>query len=148
MISEGNKKCLKMYNIFIPIVIIIVIYYVYMRAVYKEQEVPHNDMMNVKIIDLPILENCCSMWPISHLILFTIIGYLYPTCDAIAIGSGIAWEAIEVLLSFMFNKSDRQATRERDGTVEYSQSWWAGSMKDILMNIVGFYLGKIIRIYT
>jgi hypothetical protein len=96
------------------------------------------------MFDFPYLENCCSLWPISHGILFFIIGILFPDCDIIAIGGGIIWELIEMLMGSVTSKQRQGVRRSAKSKIEYSKNWWAGSMKDILFNIVGFYLGKAV----
>ena len=66
-----------------------------------------NDGMNQKLFGLPVLENCCSGWKVSHFTFFFIIGLLYPHCDVVAIGGGILWEGVEVAVS-AYMKQERQ----------------------------------------
>ncbi len=145
---ESHEKsrtldCLQMWKIFGVVVTIIVLYWILLLYIHgSEEKSIHGDPMNKILFELPFLENCCSAWPVSHFILFTIIGFLFPDCDAMAISAGIGWELIEVGVYHALGKS-RQGVR-RSGKVEYSSSWWMGSTKDIFMNIAGFYTGKLI----
>ena len=102
----------------------------------------HNiDVMNFKVFQINALDKCCSMWPISHFILFFILGLLFPDCP-IVIVAGIFWEIVESCLAYVFKKP-RQAIRS-SGNVEYSENWIAGSFKDILFNTAGFLLGRTV----
>nr|QBK86384.1 MAG: uncharacterized protein LCMAC102_01790 [Marseillevirus LCMAC102] len=115
-----------------------------MRGIYGVRRIAINDVMNQKLFDMKILgEHCCSWWPISHFFLFFILGVLFPDCDVIILLGGVLWEFFEMSWA-MFEGSNFQAIESKGKKVEYSERWWAGSMKDILFNIVGFYTGKLL----
>ncbi len=63
--------------------------------------------------------------------------------SVIILSAGIFWEVIESCLAYVFKKP-RQAIRSSSGNVEYSDSWIAGSFKDILFDTAGFLLGRTI----
>jgi len=126
------------------VVIAIVLWWVYLRYTWGENGVPNHDFMNVMVVRVPFLENCCSWWPISHFILFFIIAYIFPECWWQLIVLGVLWECVEVVLSVALEKK-RQGARETNGNVEYSNNWWAGSFKDILMNSLGVLSGVLLR---
>jgi len=134
--------CAGVYKIFLFIVIVICIYWVVLRLAYGD-DVINNDFMNKMVFSLPGFENCCSWWPISHFILFFIIGLLFPYCGLVAMTGGIIWELIEVFLSTL-QRAPRQGIRTKGGNVQYSQNWWAGSFKDIIANFAGYYTGKLV----
>jgi hypothetical protein len=132
-----------MYKLFLLSVALIIGYWLFLLGTYSsETDAIYADPLNKIVFGVPAIENCCSWWPISHFILFFIIGLLFPDCGCIAIISGILWELFEVGAHAVIGR-ERQYVRGETG-VEYSQSWWAGSMKDILFNIVGFYSGKLV----
>jgi hypothetical protein len=137
------KKCGGVYKIFAITVATIFIYWLFLLHTNKNS-IPENDIMNRIIFEFPYLENCCSMWPLSHFILFLIIGFLFPDCDAVAIGGGVLWEMAEVGAFYVFKSDKRQAVMKNGNRIEYSQNWWMGSFKDIFFNIAGFYVGKAI----
>ncbi len=146
-------QCKFAYIILLIIPIIIVIYWIYLlwknksginTASVNSVAVVNSDILNRKVGDMPYLENCCSWWPISHFLLFFILGVLFPHCDVLIIGAGIIWELLEMLMSYFFNRQ-RQPIKS-ESNVEYSGNWWAGSFKDIVFNIAGFYLGKWYRL--
>lgn len=128
----------------IAIAVVIGIYWLYLRNTYGNQMV-YGDFMNQKVIDIPFFENCCSWWPISHFVLFLILGFLFPNCVLLIITLGIVWELIEVMMGKLVvgDKWQRQPLRQ-GGNVEYTQDWWAGSAKDILFNIAGFGVGFLL----
>lgn len=131
-----------MYKLFLLAVVLIIGYWFFMLGAYgTDVKAIMADPLNRIVVDVPIIENCCSWWPISHFILFFIIGVLFPECDVEAITCGVLWELFEVGAHYAIGK-ERQYVRKQDA-IEYSQSWWAGSFKDIFFNIAGFYLGKL-----
>ncbi len=141
---KKSNECIGVYALFILMSIIIVIYFFIMRGIYGVRRIAINDVMNQKLFDMKILgENCCSWWPISHFFLFFILGVLFPDCDVIIIVGGVLWEFFEMSWA-TFEGSKFQAIETKGKKVEYSERWWAGSIKDILFNIVGFYTGKLL----
>lgn len=146
---EGVENCLPLwgscsgvYKIFLFLVLLICVYWLILKIAYGDNVVD-NDPMNKLVFDIPFFENCCSWWPISHFIVFFIIGVLYPGCALVALTGGVIWELIEVFFSALQSKP-RQGARSSAGKVQYSENWWAGSIKDIFMNVIGFYLGKLV----
>lgn len=127
-------------KILFVIILIIVSYWIFLRLTYASPV--NGDFMNVRIFNVPQLENCCSWWPVSHVVLFGILGALYPEYWLQLLTLGAAWEGIEVILSYL-TRSQRQSIRssDRSNKIEYSKDWWAGSFKDIIMNILGFIIG-------
>lgn len=131
--------------IFAIVIAAIVIWWLYLRQTWGDDGVADHDAMNVKVIDVPYLENCCSWWPISHFILFFILGYFFPECWWELIIFGVLWELFEVVM-WLFMKRGRQSVRNtQSGTIEYSADWWAGSFKDVLMNSIGVLTGVLLR---
>lgn len=139
------NECIGVLIVFFIVAVVIIIYGLYLRIMYKDQPtMVKNDLLNQKQFDLPMLENCCSWWPISHFILFSLIGFFFPNCAFIAIVGGILWELLEMFISSLM-KQNRQAIRIDTG-IEYSENWFAGSTKDIILNIFGFYTGQFVRL--
>ena len=101
------------------------------------------DFLNRKLFSFRLLENCCSARPVSHFILYTLLGYFYPYCWKLAITTGVIWELVEVVAHHVTG-GERQPTIA-NGNVEYSTNWWAGTSKDIVMNTTGFLFGSAIR---
>ena len=125
--------------------LIIVIYFFVLRSAYGEMAYKH-DILNKKVIDLPITRNCCSWWPLSHLIAFTIYSYIWPQHSWLLFFLGVLWEIIEVFINYLETSNGEnvkhQTTRTNDD-VEYAQ-WWSGSTKDIFFNLMGIGLGLLL----
>lgn len=126
----------------------IILYWFLLLSIHKtEENAVEADFMNQIVFDAAFLENCCSWWPISHFILFTVVGFLFPECDVMAILAGIGWELAEVGVYYTIGQQRQGVRRYGSGKVEYSGSWVQGSYKDIFMNIAGFYVGKAASIF-
>lgn len=158
--KEFNCSCGDLQGIgvtFLIVIMLIVIWFCFLKVVSRQsgRSTEELDVLNIKLFEAPFLngsdqplENCCSTWPISHFILFFILGILFPNCDAVVIGAGIVWEGIETVGGYLTGRVQNgtyQARRTSEGDLEYS-NWIAGSLKDILMDIAGFYVGKFIAV--
>lgn len=140
-------KCSGAYLVLFGIVILIGIYWVIMIMIYGYSEMVNYDPLNVKIMDAPMFNRGLSMWPLTHFLLFLLLGILFPHCDVIIIGAGILWEVFEMLLGAFLGGGMRQPLRQTtDSLVEYRGNWWGGSIQDIVMNIAGFYTGKMLAL--
>jgi len=140
------QKCINMFRIFSIIIALILCYWFTLLSIHKtEENAVYGDPMNKIVFTLPYLEACCSWWPISHFILFTIIGFLFPDCDLMAIAAGVGWELVEMTVYYAMGANRQGVRRTGSERVEYSSSWMAGSFKDVVMDILGFYLGKFLN---
>jgi hypothetical protein len=105
---------------------------------YALFKIHNQDYMNEIVFrDLPILGDL-SWWPISHFVLYLILGYLFPQCWILILSIGVLWEGFE---KFYGDYVDSQ--KAEDGG-EYS-TWWAWNWKDVVMNIMGFLTGTALR---
>lgn len=137
------ERCKGAVWIFLFIVLIIVLYWIFLIWYDGHANVVHNDVLNVSVIEVEGIRPL-SWWPISHFILFFILGILFPTCDVLIIGAGILWEIVEVALLYILEKKTRQPVRINN-RIEYNGNFWQGSLRDIFLNILGFYTGKLLR---
>jgi hypothetical protein len=136
-------SCKQPIYILLSVAALIFIYFMIMMFIYKDEKIfITKDPLNYKLFNLNMFENCCSGWPVSHFILFMILGFLYPNCWKIILLLGIIWELIEVSF-YWFRSSDRQWVRTNNN-LEYSKNWWAGSYKDIIFNCAGFGVGFLL----
>jgi hypothetical protein len=137
------QNCWGVYWIFLIVVIIILIYALILRLLYGKGMV-YYDNMNKKLFTIP-RTSCCSSWPISHLILFFILGFIFPDCLIIIIIAGVLWEVIESIAATL-TSSERHAVRSESSSVQYSGNWFAASGMDIVMDLIGVFAGKFARI--
>lgn len=148
--NKDNNDILNLYGILILLSLLIVLYFLIMKKIYKNKVI-YKDILNKKIINLPILgKNCCSWWPISHFISFFIWGYIWSKYWYHLFFLGIMWEVVEYIMKKKQTKEGQilkfKRTRNSDGTVEYEQ-WWSSSSKDILFNGVGIMCGYLLNKY-
>ena len=143
------KKDLKnLYMTLIGLGLSIIIYYNVLKKIYKEKMV-ENEPLNKKVINAPILgKNCCSWWPLSHFIAFTVFAYIWPQYWHHLFALGVAWEGVEWVIKYLMTPKGEalkfKRTRTPSGQVEYEQ-WWSSSSKDILFNGAGILLGLLIN---
>ena len=120
----------------------IILYFIAMKKAYGDDMV-NKDPLNKQVVNAGFLgKNCCSWWPVSHFIAFSIFAYIWPQY----------WK--ELLLNFLnlvslyiyYNGKEMKFKRTRTltGNVEYEQ-WWSSSSKDILFNAAGIMVGLYIR---
>ena len=140
-------KCSGAYLVLIGIAILIGIYWLVLMLLYGYSEMVNHDPLNVKVMDMPMFSRGISWWPITHYILFLILGILFPHCDVIIIGAGILWEVFEMALGAFLGGRMKQPLRQTtSSSIEYRGNWWGGSIQDIVMNIAGFYTGKVLAL--
>lgn len=133
-------KCGGVYVIFAVIIAIIFVYWFTVTWVLKKDMVT-TDPMNRKAFTFDVFPGCCSWWPVSHFILFFIIGLLYPNCGVVAMSGAVAWEVFETIMGSITPKDKVSATTN---SIEYTQ-WWGGQLRDIAFDAAGFFSGKLIR---
>ena len=95
-INPSSKSCLLpqcstcywVYWIFAIVVLVIFLYWLFLVTTFgKGYE--YRDFMNQKLFNVPFLENCCSSWPLSHFLLFFILGFVFPGCLILLIIAGV-----------------------------------------------------------
>ena len=133
-----------MYVLLFSIAFSIIAYFIVLDLLYGKEHSQH-DRLNKKVIKAPMLgKNCCSMWPISHFVLFAICAYVWPGKWKEMFGLGVVWELVEWLLGYIQTPSNEtrrfKNTRTSDGSLEYEQ-WWSSSYKDVFFNSAGIALG-------
>ena len=137
-------RCKTLYMFFGIALALCFIYYIIIAYILKTSQ--KNDIMNRTVFTLN--GKAYSWWPISHFILFYIIGFLFPSCTIMAILAGILWEIVELVFGAIQRANIPQegdAMSSHDGTIQY-KVWWTASSMDIVLNILGFFLGKMTRI--
>lgn len=145
--------CKYVYVLFTMSVILIFIYWCFLLLYSNNDDdniaknIARKDIFNVKLFSLPFFDNCCSAWPLSHVVLYFIVGFLAPDCWKLTFILGIFWEILEIIMGkIIIGKGGYQGRRKnKHSEVEYSDSWWAGSWKDIVMNFIGLAIGVCLK---
>ena len=130
-----NGKCWIAAIILVIIGILIVGIFFWLYKYIQNNELDTKSGLGRLLTLVPI--SGAVFWEASHLILFGLLGFFFPYCDAIVISIGAFWELIEHYLGLTvspinFGKGEIQ--------------WWYGSAVDIAIDITGFYIGKSIRL--
>lgn len=90
--------------------------------------------------------DCCSSWPMTHLVVFALLGATVPqSCLLPTFLIGILWEIVETIVGIA--TSLPKHILRTDETVQYDKSWWTGSIKDVLFNGLGLLIGYTLRWY-
>lgn len=89
-------------------------------------------LIEKRVIDTPLERRVISWmngWQLSHVVLYFVLGFIFPQLWFMFFLMGIVWEAIEELLGHI--------TRDRE--------WWKASAVDIPLNTSGLLLGVLSR---
>lgn len=84
--------------------------------------------------------NVSDGWAISHILLFAILAYLYPTCLVPLFIIGVVWEAMEEAYGWIVRNTRIQHVSCHLQMSDMS-SWWFGRWHDIISNSIGLGLG-------
>ena len=93
-----------------------------------------------------------SLWPISHFVLYVIIGFLAPSWWWLWILIGVLWELFEsygLLLTkpaveLVFGKFNTGKKTTRLSGEQYEDQWVCGKGSDILFNMLGLGVGILL----
>jgi hypothetical protein len=135
----GN--CLVAVAILIIIGIIIIGVYYWLSKYTRSHDLSSNEGIGKMLSKIPGAG--AIFWELTHLILFGILGFFFPTCDAVIISIGAIWEMIEHYLSINLAPIRRPVA---SGQGYDETQWWYGSAVDIVVDIIGFYIGKSLRL--
>jgi hypothetical protein len=92
-------------------------------------------------IKIAYLSQYLNGWCMTHFLAFTYIGYKYPTCFEEAMILGLIWELFEFTLGEIVPIiSPKLASKIYPNFA----SFYYGRYEDIIMNLLGFILGKFI----
>lgn len=126
-----------------PFSLIILLIIIYITIYYHLNIPSYLDPLLIEP-NIKYLRRFLNGWSISHLISFAIIGYHYPDCLEAAMVYGLLWEGFEFgfgeLMPVLFPKF----THKIDPTWSL---WYYGRFEDIIMNFIGFLIGKYLREY-
>jgi len=132
MIFNNNR--IKILLILIPFVIYIFINGYFKCKVRNEFYIKYDIFCkNYNFTNIKILDNYLEGWALSHLVLYFLLAYFYPSEWLFLIIIGVAWEALEYILSFEYFNFDC----ELGGDSEKYNTWWYAQYEDVIMNMIG-----------
>jgi len=106
-----------------------------------------NDILNKTLFESKWLGKLCGengmycSWPISHFILYLVLGIACPRIWPILFAAGIVWEIIEWIIGNFLSEKESEETVQ----TQYSNGWMTGKWSDLLFNGAGLALGLGIR---
>lgn len=132
-----GSSCGSVYLVFLIILVILGFYWVALFTMYGYSQVNRYDLLNHNVLTTPLSEKPLSFWPISHFLLFFLLGLLFPDCAVLIITIGVLWEVFEVIMGKLLPMAGGTA----QGNMQYGGNWWGGNFQDIVMDIAGFFVG-------
>ena len=86
-----------------------------------------------------------SWWPISHFVMYIILGAIAPEYWLLWFCIGIGWEILEsgagkIIPAAGLNK----LVRRLDGQKQYGDNWMSGSLTDVIFNGAGLGIGILL----
>lgn len=110
---------------------------IYIYGFYRCLFTSYNDPLERKI-GLGSLDG----WSLTHIIFYTVIGYMFPDKIIQTMLFGIVWEIFENLYGkyrpTWFDPACRHMTISDDGKPKV---WWYGKWTDLFCNSFGFFIG-------
>lgn len=105
-----------------------------------------NDILSKKFVNLKFFgDECCSGWSLSHLILYFIVTYKYPSQWLKIFIIGCLWELLEYFLGTFY--TEKTVVNENGDSLQYEEKWWTGNKSDILFNSIGILLALMVVAY-
>lgn len=124
------NKCKQPIIILLFTAFLILLYWIIIKLIIcKLTPYPPCDFMAIPI------KGFGSFWPLSHFIVFFILGLFFNKCMKIILILGVIWEFIEFFGGFLEKK------KKKIPKLMYSDKWWAPNLLDIIMNFLGFFCG-------
>lgn len=144
-----NHKLKKAITIYVIIFILIILYFGALLILYGYSDLAEKDILNKKLTTKSLFgSNGVSYWGFTHFIMYAILGYMLPTYFIPLTIVGILWEFLETLLGRITMPEVIKKTRKNRVTGDYSPeylNWWSGSVKDVVLNSIGFLFGYILH---
>lgn len=129
------KSCKGTLIILLIVALVIFAHFIIMKL--SGENLSETDFMNKGVF---VIEGkTWSWWPISHFILYFILGFFFPQCFLLLMVISIGFEIFETTMGNI-TRGLQEAPSQANPDVEY-QDWWAGSFRDVVVNFLGFIVG-------
>lgn len=139
------QRCKGVFIILVLVALLVIAYWIFLMLTYRTVRIVKYDFLNYEVMHTSFMRPL-SFWPITHFVLFFILGFLFPSCYVLVLSLGVVWEIIEVIFSKVFRTPYQTVRAEATNySLEYHDNYWAGSFRDIIMNFAGFGLGYAFR---
>ena len=134
-----NWKCTLPILIMLGVGVLCVMYFVVLRIACRKKAFQYCDILNFRIF--PWGKECCSAWPLSHFVMFMILGFFFPDCWLTLFIMGLLWEGWE----FISGTFQKKHYVKNDGKMQYTEKWWQANIYDIFFNGAGILVGYVAR---
>lgn len=89
-----------------------------------------------------------SMWPVSHVVLYALLGYVAPSWWWLWVLLGIVWEGVEQCVGYTLTQLNVPMPTVEANGVQYGgcrwNEWVKGMRSDIVFNTVGLIFGSLL----
>lgn len=136
-------------NLYYFIIFFICVYTIYMLSAYRckvgeisilePNENKDNFFKKYKLTQYGI-----DTWSVIHFLFYGFVGYLYPQTLILTMILGILWEIFEFYVGK--NKPSILKNIGFCSTDGKEKIWWYGKISDIIVNYIGFIIGKFLKI--
>jgi hypothetical protein len=97
------------------------------------------DAMTRPLLPEPF-SNISDGWAISHILLYTLLAFLFPSCLLPLFIVGVVWEILEEIYGWVVrNTSFKHVSCHTERS--HMSSWWFGRWHDIVSNSIGLGIG-------
>ena len=142
------------------IIVAFVLYYVY-RGYTCPCPLPKDSQTSRELV-LPCARYEIEGWQVNHLVFYTILGMLFPNDFWLWQGLGVLWEMVEFVPYIHPSVLGVVGGCVRSGSITAPAHWldrsvglpspphhfWHVKLTDVILNIIGFVLGVVLRRIT
>lgn len=135
MNGMNSKECLLL-GIILAMTVASIFFYQRLLCYTK-----HADRMTIGLLPEPFT-NISDGWAISHILLYMVLGYLFPTHLSILFCIGVFWEIMEASYGWLINNT--KLNLNVCIVPVFSDDlkiWWIGRWHDIISNSIGLAIG-------
>lgn len=129
---------MKDYHI-IAIYFTIIVVCIFGYGIYRCKSQSYDSKKDILMKKLGILD--LDGWSIAHFVTYLVAGYNFPDKKIIFIITSIVWELFETFLGTKYGKNFVIGVGDCSLSTDTKELWWYGRLSDIIVNIVGLYVG-------
>jgi hypothetical protein len=135
-------------DIFYFLIFIICVLVIFIYGRYRCLNTRYKDPLQRKLFK-KISGHDLDGWSAVHFMFYLFVGFLYPSSIILTIILSIIWELFETWVGltkpkFLENYGFCKVATDKKNN---NKIWWYGKLSDIIVNLLGFLLGKNINNY-
>jgi len=134
-----NSNLFKHTNIYFYMTYIIVVVIIFYYGHYRCKHIKdHTDILEFQLFEHKSL-SCIDGWYCTHLVLFSIMGYVFPHSIRLSFLFSVIWELFEY-----YNEKYKPDITQN--ATNCNTIWWYARWEDILINSIGLFIGRTLRL--